>query len=186
MRRLQFARSISRSSRHIFSMSASSAQPFGPWTVQQSEIFVSTSLSFACVNLKPVVPGHVLIITKRVAPRFSDLSEEEVQDLWCLARSVGAKLEPHYQASSMTFAIQDGPEAGQTVPHVHIHLLPRRKGDFEKNDEVYDAIDDSSKGMVSQGEPSKLSKNLDKERKPRTREEMAREAEELKPLFSTT
>ena len=35
--------------------------------------------------------------------------------------------------------------AGQTVPHVHIHVLPRRRGDFEKNDDVYDAIDDASK-----------------------------------------
>jgi diadenosine tetraphosphate (Ap4A) HIT family hydrolase len=40
------------------------------------------------------------------------------------------------QASSLTLAIQDGPAAGQTVPHVHIHVLPRRGGDFEKNDEV--------------------------------------------------
>lgn len=37
--------------------------------------------------------------------------------------------------------LQDGPEAGQTVPHVHIHVLPRKAGDFKKNDEVYDEID---------------------------------------------
>ena len=37
--------------------------------------------------------------------------------------------------------------AGQTVPHVHIHILPRKTGDFEKNDEVYDAIDEATKGM---------------------------------------
>ena len=35
--------------------------------------------------------------------------------------------------------------AGQSVPHVHIHVLPRRPGDFEKNDDVYDAIDDASR-----------------------------------------
>ena len=39
--------------------------------------------------------------------------------------------------------------AGQTVPHVHIHVLPRRAGDFEKNDEVYDAIDADAKDMAS-------------------------------------
>jgi|LauGreSuBDMM15SN_2_FD.fasta_scaffold286941_1 diadenosine tetraphosphate (Ap4A) HIT family hydrolase len=37
--------------------------------------------------------------------------------------------------------------AGQTVPHVHIHILPRREGDFKKNDDVYDAIDDAAKDM---------------------------------------
>ena len=44
--------------------------------------------------------------------------------------------------------MQDGPLAGQTVPHVHIHVLPRKKGDFERNDEVYDAIDAASKDVA--------------------------------------
>ena len=35
---------------------------------------------------------------------------------------------------------QDGPQAGQTVAHVHIHVIPRKKGDFENNDEIYDAV----------------------------------------------
>lgn len=35
---------------------------------------------------------------------------------------------------------QDGPQAGQTVPHVHIHVIPRKSGDFEKKDEIYDAV----------------------------------------------
>lgn len=35
---------------------------------------------------------------------------------------------------------QDGPQAGQTVPHVHIHIVPRKGGDFENNDEIYDAV----------------------------------------------
>ena len=40
--------------------------------------------------------------------------------------------------------LQDGPAAGQSVPHVHVHILPRKTGDFENNDEVYDAIDDKA------------------------------------------
>ena len=46
--------------------------------------------------------------------------------------------------------IQDGPAAGQTVPHLHIHVLPRRFGDFEPNDKVYDAVDASSKDDAQQ------------------------------------
>ena len=38
------------------------------------------------------------------------------------------------------FLFQDGAQAGQTVPHVHVHILPRKSGDFENNDEVYDAV----------------------------------------------
>jgi diadenosine tetraphosphate (Ap4A) HIT family hydrolase len=42
---------------------------------------------------------------------------------------------------TLTGMMQDGPAAGQTVPHVHIHVLPRKPGDFEKNDDVYDELD---------------------------------------------
>lgn len=40
----------------------------------------------------------------------------------------------------MPIFLQDGPQAGQTVPHVHIHIVPRKGGDFENNDEIYDAV----------------------------------------------
>ncbi len=40
--------------------------------------------------------------------------------------------------------LQDGPAAGQSVPHLHVHVLPRKEGDFANNDEVYDAIDDKA------------------------------------------
>ncbi|KAK1353145.1 Bis(5'-adenosyl)-triphosphatase [Heracleum sosnowskyi] len=68
----------------------------------------------------------------------------------------------------------DGPQAGQTVPHVHIHIIPRKGGDFERNDEIYEAIDEKEK---------ELKLDLDKDMKDRTLEEMAREAEEYKKLF---
>lgn len=47
-----------------------------------------------------------------------------------------------YQKFWSIFLFQDGPQAGQTVPHVHIHVIPRKSGDFEKNDEIYDAVYD--------------------------------------------
>lgn len=58
---------------------------------------------------------------------------------------MGAGVQKFFGAASLTLTIQDGPEAGQTVPHTHIHILPRKAGDFEVDDQVYDAIDDASK-----------------------------------------
>ena len=113
---------------------------FGPHVLRASEVFAESRLSLGFVNLKPVVPGHVLFIPRRVVRRAAELTSDEITDLWLLAHRCAPKLEAHFGASAVTFAVQDGAAAGQTVPHVHIHLLPRRLGDFERNDEVYDLV----------------------------------------------
>jgi diadenosine tetraphosphate (Ap4A) HIT family hydrolase len=59
---------------------------------------------------------HVLVSSRSEVNRFLDLTSEEVSDLWLTAKYVGQKLEPFYNASSLTFTIQVGPKAGQTVP----------------------------------------------------------------------
>lgn len=118
----------------------------------------------------------MLICPKREVKRFGDLTADETSDLWLTAQKVGRQLESYHKASSLTFAIQDGPQAGQTVPHVHIHVLPRKSGDFEKNDEIYDAIDEKEKEL-------KQKLDLDKERKDRSLEEMSQEADEYKKLL---
>ncbi|CAH9086607.1 unnamed protein product [Cuscuta europaea] len=149
---------------------------FGPYKIDPNEVFFSTKSSYALVNLRPLVPGHVLVCPKREVMRFADLSADEISDLWCIAQKIGGHLESYHSASSLTFAIQDGPQAGQTVPHVHIHIIPRKAGDFEKNDEIYDALDEKEKEL-------KQSLDLDKDRKDRTLEEMAQEAAEYRKLF---
>ena len=199
---------------HTMAAASFEAQVFGPWPVAADELFVATPLSYAFVNLKPVVPGHVLVAPRRPAPRFADLTAEEVADLWLLAQRVGAGVLRHFGGDALTLTIQvkeqpaprltgrpssqptpdppplnfpnpnqpplslqDGPAAGQTVPHVHIHVMPRTPGDFEPNDKVYDAIDGAEKAA---GEAL----NLDAARRPRTQVEMAAEAAELRPLFA--
>uniref|UniRef100_A0A0D9XNI3 Bis(5'-adenosyl)-triphosphatase n=2 Tax=Oryzinae TaxID=1648021 RepID=A0A0D9XNI3_9ORYZ len=164
------------------------AYKFGPYKIDAREVFHSTPLSYAIVNLRPLLPVSLpytekqfdlrtMLVSRREVKRFADLSSDETSDLWVTAKEVGVQLEQYHKASSLTFAIQDGPEAGQTVPHVHIHVIPRRKGDFEKNDEIYDAIDVKEREL-------KEKLDLDIERKDRTMEEMAHEANEYRALFS--
>lgn len=140
-----------------------------------------TKHSIALVNLKPIVRGHCLVIPRRVTPRFCDLSAEEVCDLWCTAQRVGPKLEGHFGADALTLAIQDGTAAGQTVPHVHVHIVPRRRGDFRRNDEVYDALDGHD---ATPAAPGAKAVDADEDREARKPDEMAREAAELRALFA--
>ncbi|XP_023649774.2 bis(5'-adenosyl)-triphosphatase isoform X2 [Paramormyrops kingsleyae] len=117
-----------------------SALRFGQHLIKASAVFLRTELSFALVNRKPVLPGHVLVCPVRVVERFRDLRPEEVADLFKTVQRVADVVEQHFQATSLTIAIQDGPEAGQTVKHVHVHVLPRRTGDFQRNDSIYDEL----------------------------------------------
>lgn len=82
---------------------------------------------------------------------------------------------------------QDGPAAGQTVPHVHIHVIPRVKGDWMDNDQIYPAINGAEKVMAEGLENKKKhhGPDLGEERRPRTMEEMAVESQKLRSLLTS-
>lgn len=154
---------------------------FGPHTITSNEIFFCSKYSFGLVNLKPIVPGHVLVISRRVAPRFLDLSREEAADLFVSAHIICSRLQDVYKAESLTLTIQDGKEAGQSVPHTHLHLIPRYPGDWMNNDDIYPAL--QAKEAQLANALAGVRKGPDSDRPPRTSADMKKEASELKNLF---
>ncbi|XHG02246.1 hypothetical protein AWENTII_005603 [Aspergillus wentii] len=116
---------------------------FGPFLVT-SQVFHLTPLTFALVNLKPILPGHVLVSPRRRVPRVSELTAAETSDLFLTVRRVGRMVERVYGASSLNIAVQDGVDAGQSVAHVHTHIIPRKKADLDYRggtDAVYEMLD---------------------------------------------
>lgn len=77
----------------------------------------------------PVNPGHTLVIPKRHVSSYFDLSDQEVLALSQLLKRARHALEEQYTPDDYNIGINDGPVAGQTVPHVHIHLMPRYRDD---------------------------------------------------------
>ncbi|GJP61808.1 hypothetical protein CLOP_g18934 [Closterium sp. NIES-67] len=150
---------------------------FGRWDLDPREVFAETKLSLAIVNFKPVVKGHVLVLPRRVVPRYKDMTQEEVTDMWLLAQKIGQAFEPHHGCSSSTYTIQDGPAAGQTVAHVHVHVMPRREGDFVPNDKIYNEVEANEK------EAKKLRMDAEENRPARTMEDMEAEANELRRVL---
>jgi diadenosine tetraphosphate (Ap4A) HIT family hydrolase len=147
---------------------------FGQYNVSPREFFFTSTLSAALVNQKPLVPGHVLVIPHRRTSSFAELSADEVADLWRAAQRIGSVLVKHVGATACTYAIQDGRDAGQTVDHVHVHILPRRPGDFGRNDEIYEQLDRHKvKEFVVD----------DAKRVARTDEQMFAEADTFRNLF---
>ena len=82
---------------------------FGPYTLNPGQVFFESDLSLGIVNLKLIIPGHVLIIPKRVCSRFAQLTTSEVTDLFLSSHI----LEAHYQCSALNIAIQDGEDSGK-------------------------------------------------------------------------
>ena len=77
----------------------------------------------------PVSPGHTLIIPKRHLDSLFNLSAEEKVDLMALLDTAKDQVEKEFKPTSYNIGINDGPAAGQTIPHLHIHLIPRYTGD---------------------------------------------------------
>lgn len=102
---------------------------FAALTIPRDHVFYvsPTGLSHAFVNLRPLVPGHVLVSPRRVVPRTADLSPEERDDLWASALATRRLVLGRRGGAATTceLGVQDGAEAGQSVPHVHVHVSPR-------------------------------------------------------------
>ncbi|KAF5315865.1 hypothetical protein D9611_004944 [Ephemerocybe angulata] len=168
-----------------------------------AQAFYRTSLSYAIVNLKPIVPGHVLVIPTRPVQRIADLEDNELVSLIRSVRRVGNVVQRVYGADALTIACQDGPAAGQSVPHVHFHILPRKaQGDrfSEDKDAIYPELETGEASLMSElhehneaqkpagqqqqhkHQPFKV--DADEDRKPRSMEEMVKEAAWLKGFFT--
>ena len=160
---------------------------FGPYDLHREQIFYESNLSHAFVNLKPIVPGHVLVTPIRVVERFADMTSEEVNDLWKSVHQIGPKLERHFGCCALNLAIQDGVASGQSVPHVHVHILPRREGDFKRNDDIYEHLEQQNLDTVMDtthiAMETTTAVDPAGERVPRTATDMAREAAMLRSLF---
>ena len=79
----------------------------------------------------PISKGHTLIIPKRHVASFFEISNEERQALFHLLDHAKKGLDHEFKPNAYNIGINDGPAAGQTVPHLHIHLIPRYMGDVK-------------------------------------------------------
>ncbi len=86
---------------------------------------------FAIKDEYPVSEGHTLIITQKHTQNYFQLSPEEKKALWDMADQLKDQLQEQYQPDGFNLGINIGRAAGQTIDHVHLHLIPRYEGDTE-------------------------------------------------------
>ena len=86
--------------------------------------------AIAFMDIVPLRPAHVLVINKRHAQYVHDLNDDERNHLFAVANKVGQALRASaFKPAAVHFNISDGKAAHQTVPHVHLHVLPRYQHD---------------------------------------------------------
>jgi histidine triad (HIT) family protein len=86
-----------------------------------------TTHSVSFLDAFPLATGHVLVIPKKHHQKIQDVNVEENTDLFSLVHEMVSNVDKI--TGSTLIAIHNGEDAGQEIPHVHVHLVPRRKDD---------------------------------------------------------
>lgn len=95
------------------------------------ERVLENEFGFVIYDGFPVSEGHCLIVPHRVYSDYFESTEDEVVGLQKLIIETKKLLDKKFQPNGYNVGINCGEVAGQTVPHVHIHLIPRYKGDMD-------------------------------------------------------
>jgi histidine triad (HIT) family protein len=95
-----------------------------------SSVVYQDDACIAFMDLYPVRPGHLLVVPRRHAVHLRDLPATEQAHLFAVAmRLMDAQRAAGLATDAANLLVNDGPAAGQQVPHVHLHLVPRSRGD---------------------------------------------------------
>ena len=92
---------------------------------------LENEVGFVIFDGFPVSEGHCLIIPKRVYSSYFDSTPDELIGLHRLVVDTKLLLDQKFKPDGYNIGINCGEHSGQTVPHVHIHLIPRYEGDTE-------------------------------------------------------
>ncbi|MFC1678691.1 HIT family protein [Elusimicrobiota bacterium] len=95
------------------------------------DLLRETLLAAALVDAYPISPGHMLVVPKRHVDDFFDLSNEERLSIWELVETIRKQIQADKSPDGFNIGINAGAAAGQTVPHAHVHIIPRFEGDRE-------------------------------------------------------
>jgi diadenosine tetraphosphate (Ap4A) HIT family hydrolase len=92
-------------------------------------IVLSSANAIALRDAYPISPGHTLIVPRRHIGSFFEATAQERVELLALLDAAKLGLDEEFAPPAFNIGINDGSAAGQTVPHLHIHLIPRYVGD---------------------------------------------------------
>src|SRR5210317_1641201 len=94
-------------------------------------IMIEGKFGFAAWDRHPASPGHFLVIPYRHFSDYFDIRDEEREELWRLVAEGRKMADEKHDPDGYNIGINVGTWAGQSIPHLHIHVIPRYRGDVE-------------------------------------------------------
>ena len=99
--------------------------------IPKEEIVAESDLCLAFYDRFPVSPGHLLIIPKRHVADYFELTADEIEAMQTMLFDMKKVIEDVYKPDGFNIGVNVGEAAGQSIFHVHMHLIPRYVGDVE-------------------------------------------------------
>ena len=94
-----------------------------------SKVIMQNEKAMALLDAFPLAPGHALVIPKSHYAKVQQMSEQDAMAVFEIVWKLAGAVETGSQVNASTIAIHNGSEAGQEVPHVHVHIVPRKIDD---------------------------------------------------------
>lgn len=104
------------------------ACPFCQLRDDQCSVVTSSVRAFR--DSFPVSPGHTLIIPRTHVTSIFDIEPDEQAEIWTMVSEVRQRLQSECKPDGFNIGVNDGAAAGQTMPHAHVHVIPRYAGDL--------------------------------------------------------
>jgi diadenosine tetraphosphate (Ap4A) HIT family hydrolase len=99
--------------------------------IPAEQIVLENERAKAFYDKYPVQKGHLLIVPKRHIASYFEATEEEITAIHRLLHEGKEKLDQEFAPDGYNIGVNVGSYGGQTVMHLHVHLIPRYKGDIE-------------------------------------------------------
>ena len=93
------------------------------------QVLIDGSVAMVLTDTHPLNPGHVLVVPRRHVASWFESTSAEREEMLRLADDARRSLADKHSPDGFNLGINDGPAAGQSVPHLHLHLIPRYRGD---------------------------------------------------------
>jgi len=114
----------------------------------RTAMFYETPHFMVIYNIAPILPGHSLVIPLKHHTSLMTLTDQEMNEFFSTARLALRILMKAFYTDAFDWSIQEKPEAGQTIEHLHLHIVPRVRGDLPQPGDWYPLIHQSDQTMI--------------------------------------